>query len=174
MSIDYNSKKYETESLRNRRVYSFKSVGETVSTMKAIEDSVETIALPIGIKTPIAFGNGSSLFAMHKDMGQQVSDNLRNLLQTNHGERLGLFDFGANLGELVFEFGNENFEVEAISRIKRSVSKYMPYVKLETFESFTDHNDNKEVAKVAMKVTYRIPRIDARLRSLEVMLYIGG
>ena len=35
-------------------------------------------------------------------------------------------------------------------------------------------NDNKEVAKVGIQITYTIPRVDNYIRSLEVMLYIGG
>ena len=34
--------------------------------------------------------------------------------------------------------------------------------------------DNKQVAKVGIQITYTIPLIDEAIRSMEVMLYVGG
>ena len=42
---------------------------------------------------------------MHMSMADQVSDNFRNMIMTNHGERLCLYDFGADLDELIHELG---------------------------------------------------------------------
>ena len=174
MSDEYTSKRYETMSLRNRKKYSFKSVGELSTTIKSIEDSLIPVQNPpIGIKTPILKGT-DNLFDMHRNFGDQIADDLRNLIQTNYGERLGLYDFGANLKPLVFEFGDPAFDEEAIRRIKREVSKYMKFVQLETFESFIEHYDNKEVAKSGIRITYKIPRLEKKIRTLEIMLYIGG
>ena len=103
-----------------------------------------------------------------------LQHNLRNLIQTNHGERLGNYFFGANLQPLVFEFSNPEVEQEAIRRIKSAVTEYMPYVNLETFEAFVENYDNKEVAKVGIRITYNMPRIEKGKRSLEIMLYVGG
>ena len=108
------------------------------------------------------------------DIDKQLSDNLRNLLLTNHGERLGYYDFGANLRPLVFDLGTDEADQEAIRRIKRTTNKYMPFISLEGFQVFVDRKDNKAVAKVGVQITYKIPRLDAALRSLEVMLYMGG
>ena len=93
---------------------------------------------------------------------------------TNHGERLGFYDFGADLKPLVFDLGQEEADILAVERIKAAVSKYMPFVSLSNFQVFVDRLDNKEVAKVAVQVTYKIPRLDKLTRSLEVMLYMGG
>lgn len=157
---------------QTRKEYSFKSVG---SKIKEAELNAEPKRLPpIGFKTPFRFSSNFEMFDMHTDMGKQVSDNLRNLILTNHGERLGFFDFGANLGPLVFELGSEEADEEAIVRISEAVNKYMPFVELDGFQVFIDHFDNKEVAKVGIRVTYLIPSLDSYGRSLEVMLYIGG
>lgn len=156
---------------QNQKSYSFKSVGNKVEDYLEKE---EEIKLPIGIMTPLRLSNKYGIFDMHTDMGKQISDNLRNLLLTNHGERLGFFDFGANLGPLVFELGAESADEVAIKRIGESVKKYMPFVDLQDFQSFVDHFDNKEVAKIGVRVTYLIPALDQNLRSLEVLLYVGG
>ena len=158
---------------QTRKSYSFKSVGVQAEDTKAVVD--RTQRLPVGINTPIQFWNeAGGLCSMHKDIGKQLSDNLRNLLLTNHGERLGHYDFGANLRPLVFDLGTDEADQEAIRRIKRTTSKYMPFISLEGFQVFVDREDNKAVAKVGVQITYKIPRLDTALRSLEVMLYMGG
>ena len=158
---------------QTRKVYSFVSSGVVVNS-----DPVPTTRTPakppIGIKTPLQISAGDGLFEMHTDISKQISDNLRNLLLTNHGERLGFFDFGANLRPILFDLGTDTGDAEAISRIKGAVLKYMPFGSLQQFQVFVDRRDNKEVAKVGVQITYMIPRINDALRSLEVMLYMGG
>lgn len=158
---------------RSRKSYSFKSSGKNAIT----DDTLDLVAKeppPIGIKTPVEISPDKGLFTMHTDVGKQISDNLRNLIMTNYGERLGFYDFGANIRPLVFDLGSEDADQLAISRIKRAVGKYMPFVSLDGFQVFVDRHDNKEVAKVGIQVTYKIPQLDNYIRSLEVMLYLGG
>ena len=158
---------------QTRKTYSFKSAGKNRSQIEA-ETPVTPKKLPIGIKTPIQLSRDTGLLEMHTDISKQISDNLRNLIMTNHGERLGFYDFGANLMPLVFELGSDEADQKAIDRISKSVGKYMPFVSLLGFQVFVDRNDNKEVGKVGVQITYSIPLIDQAVRSMEVMLYVGG
>ena len=158
---------------QTRKVYSFVSSG-TVVNQDNVGTTTSVAKPPIGIKTPLQIAAGEGLFEMHTDISKTISDNLRNLLLTNHGERLGFFDFGANLRPILFDLGTDTGDAEAVSRIKGSVQKYMPFVSLQQFQVFVDRRDNKEVAKVGIQVTYMIPRINDAVRSLEVMLYMGG
>ena len=154
--------------------YSFKHVGITQ------QDATDTANLipnerPIGIVTPLQLGKGNDgLFLMHKKLLDQTSDNLRNLINTDHGERVGLYDFGANLGPLTFNFGNEDVDSKAISQISVAVSKYMPYVDLQTFEPFTSRFNNGEIAKVGVRVTFLVPSLGPTTRAIELVLYCGG
>tara|TARA_Y100001938_G_C8064472_1_gene419347 strand:- start:643 stop:1137 length:495 start_codon:yes stop_codon:yes gene_type:complete len=158
---------------QTRKTYSFKSVG--VQTKDPATTIPRDQKLPIGIKTPIQLStDAGGLFVMHKDIDKQLSDNLRNLILTNHGERLAFYDFGANLRDLVFDLGTDTADQEAIRRIKRATDKYMPFISLENFQVFVDREDNKQVAKVGIQITYTIPRLDKAVRSLEVMLFMGG
>ena len=160
--------------VRERKIYSFKSVGEKQTEFEAKIKGRDVLDKPpIGIKTPIELGN-KSLFEMHTDLGKNLSDNLRNLILTNHGERLGMYDFGANLLPLSMEFGTEQFDSQAIGRISRAVKKYMPFITLGTFESFSEKIDNKVVAKGGIRITYTIPNIDNNPRMLEVIIYSGA
>ena len=85
-----------------------------------------------------------------------------------------MFDFGANLSPLAFELTSDVGTEDAIRRIKETTSKYMPYIDLQTFESFTEHSDNKEVAKIGIRVTYNIPSIRVNGKILELIIYTAG
>ena len=154
------------------RTYSFKSAGVKPNT-NAEEVSVKQ-KIPYGIKTPIQLAASEGLFEMNTDMAKQVSDNLRNIILTNWGERMGFYDFGANLQPMVFELGSEDGDAIAIQRISKTVAKYMPYVTLQNFQTYVDHSDNKNTGKIGIKVTYKVPRIDSYVRALEILLYVGG
>jgi len=157
---------------RNYNTYSFKSAGS--KNKDTVEKENEVAKLPIGIKTPIRLSRGDGLLDMHTDFAKQVSDNLRNLLLTNHGERLGHPDFGADLTPIQFELGSEEGDQKAIERIATSVGKYMPFVSLDGFQTFVDRDVYETIAKIGIRVSYTVPVVDDKLRVLEVMLYMGG
>jgi len=164
------------EQNQNFKVYDFQSVGESLVSFQKNRRLGETVKTPIGIATPMELATGEGgLFVMHKDLGSQVADNLRNLILTNHGERLGQYDFGANLQELTLELGNENFDTEAIRRIKTACAKYMPFVNLSTFEPFKENQGSSGgIAKVGIRVTYSVPLAQSGLKQIEVILYTAG
>ena len=147
-------------------VYSFKNVGKT---RKSQDDAaVKASKIPYGIKTPLQLGNSSEgILSMNFSLSDQFSDNLKNLLLTNWGERLGLYDFGANLKPLTAEF-----DTEAIERIKVAVDKWMPFVTLSTFESSTDRTENKNTGVIKINILYRIPSLEDNDRSLQIVLYV--
>jgi len=159
---------------KDRKVYSFKSVGDKLEDQNETDDLYKKTPNPIGIKTPLQLGQEGGFFVMHYNYGNQISDNLRNLLLTNHGERLVQYDFGANLRPLTFQLGQEDFDNEAILRIKRAVNKYMPYVSLETFVPFVEKNALDAIATVGIRITYKVSDLDETTRVLEVVLYSGG
>ena len=155
--------------------YSFKSVGQSVSSREARSASVSNKPQPIGIATPVSLEYGEFAFVkMHTDIGDQLTDNFRSLILTNHGERLGLYDFGANLLELTLEMQREEVQQEAMSRISSAVTKYMPFIELETFETFVENFDNKDIAKVGVRVGFNVPRLNIVNRKLEVVLFVAG
>jgi len=157
-----------------RKVYDFKSVGETNIEFRKRTARTDQ-GIPIGLATPLQFGqNNSGLLRMHFNLGNQIKDNLRNLIQTNHGERLGLYDFGANLLELAFELGAEDTDTEAIRRIKNTVDKYMPFVELQSFEPFQESHDDAAIAKVGVRITYTVPQASLSKQMLEVLIFTVG
>ncbi len=157
---------------QDRKVYDFKSVGDIYDTVA--ENHYVPEPIPIGIVTPLQLGNGNNIYKMHYKLEEQIKDNLRNLVLTNKGERLGRYDFGANLMELATELGSEKADQQAMVRIKKAASKYLPFINLIGFATETDRFDNKEVAKVDLFLTYTIPRISQKERGLKITLYSIG
>ncbi len=164
------------EQNQNYKVYDFQSVGEDLTTYRQNRRLGETVVVPIGIKTPMEIDTADGgLFVMHKQLSQQIKDNFKNLILTNHGERLGLYDYGANLRELTMELGNEAFDSEAIKRIKVACAKYMPYLNLSTFEPIVEKdNSPRGIAKVGLKITYSIPLAQSGIQQMQVILYAAG
>lgn len=149
---------------------SFRSAGKTR------EDRLAQVLIQsptaIGIVTPLRFGS-NEIFLMNFNLADQVADNLRNLILTNWGERLGLYDFGANLRPLTTEFSSQDsFDAQAVDRISGAVQRWMPFVTLETFESNTDRINNKNTAIIKLTITYNIPSLSVFKKTLEVTLYV--
>lgn len=151
--------------------YSFKSSGKTQD-QKDIETVTKTV-VPYGIKTPLQLGSSEGLLVMNYSLLDQFSDNLRNLLLTNWGERLGLYNYGANLKPLTTEFvSQEDFDNSAISRIKSAVSTWMPFVELEDFTSNVDRINNRKIGIIQISVTYRIPSLSPDKKAVQIVLYV--
>ena len=146
---------------QNKKEYSFKSSGVKRSAKlqrRLITDNREK-QKPVGIKTPLALSRANaSLLTMHKDPAEQIRDNFRNMLMTNHGERLGRFDYGANLLPLAFELATEDGDLEAQERIRTATIKFFPFIKLISFEPLIEKFDDEHVLKIGASVTYQIPK----------------
>ena len=158
----------------NSTVYNFKSVGTSYERQAELDARVSR-APPVGIKTPVALSNsGTDFIQMNTTFGDQIHDNLINLILTNYGERLGQPLLGANLMELAFEMQTESGSTEAMNRITQACNRWMPYVALLTFEPVIENFDNKEVAKVGVKLTYKVPKLRTKERGMEVIIYSAG
>jgi phage baseplate assembly protein W len=151
---------------------SFKSVGQTKE-QRSATPSVVTKDPPVGIKTPLQISTDEGLLTMNYNLPDQLADNLRNLLQTNWGERVGQYYFGANLRPLTTEYVNqENFDTEAISRIRDAVATWMPFIELEDFTSEVDRTENTSTGIIRVTITYNVPAFNIRGKSIQVVLYI--
>jgi phage baseplate assembly protein W len=150
--------------------FSFKSSGKTSSIATGVVPS--TFELAIGFKTPLQLGE-KTIFAMNYNIADQVHDNLRNLLLTNWGERLGFYYFGANLRELTTEISNvETFEELAIERIREAVSTWMPFVNLKNFSSKIDKTNNNDTGIIRIMITYSVPQLLVENRALQISLFV--
>lgn len=156
------------------RSYNFNSVGSKRVTVEA-NARLNSTSPPIGIKTPVELGEGADgIFKMHRELGDQIKDNLINLILTNHNERLGFTDFGANIRPLLSELGSEDGDEEAMRRIQAAVGKYMPFVALENFVMTPEDAGYSAQAKIRMVITYSVPRANLSNQSIGVTFNFSG
>ena len=163
---------------QNKKEYSFKSSGvkRSAKLQRRAVFQERNRQKPVGIKTPLALSrSSSSLLTMHNDAAEQIRDNFRNMLMTNHGERLGRFDYGANLLPIAFELASEDGDLEAQERIRTATTKFFPFIKLISFEPLIEKFDDDHVLKIGARVTYQIPsHAPDRTFAVEFIIHYSG
>ena len=154
---------------------SFKSVGEKTETHNQRLQN-EVVDIPIGIVTPVRAGTGTDgIFRMHRSIAAQIHDNFRNLLLTNRGDRVIQTDIGADLQRLAMELTSvDNFDNDAMLRIKRTASKYMPFIVLDSFESKIINDEEDSVGRINIMIKYNVPSRKIIGQSLELNFFLGG
>ena len=108
---------------------------------------------------------------MHTNTAKQVSDNLRNLISTNHGERLLFPNYGANIKELMTGLGEGPVDEEIMSRISEAVGTFMPYVSLSGFTPVKRMSKTGEVIRLGMIVTFSVQALEIENESLELTMF---
>jgi phage baseplate assembly protein W len=160
--------------LAQARSYSFNSVGTQKSDFDERNKAAVT-APPIGIKTPLELGRSEDgIFKMHRSLSDQIRDNLANLILTNHYERIGFTDFGANLRPILHELASENGDQEAMRRISAAVSKYMPFVSLDNFITTPQDAGLTALSKIKLAITYSVPRANISQQTLSITFNFTG
>ena len=162
--------------------FKFKSSGKKIDNkkFKLSEDEIVNKIVPIGIKTPVEFGNKKTkLFKMHEDPIAQIKDNFKNLVQTNYGDRLGRYDFGCNLKSLLFEriSLNKEFEKEATNQIIGQVEKYIPIIQVANIKYDVKKKNsinNNMLAEITLSIDFSIPSARINNQRLETTLFCGG
>lgn len=159
--------------------FNFKSSGTKKEDRKYTNTRTKNVSRPIGIKTPMEIGD--DIFKMHSDPISQLSDNLRNLIMTNYGERLGRYNFGTNLKAVVFDLANSSeFEGIVERQIVDAAEKFIPQIKIKRVSRIYNDNETKNdnnrigLAKITLRVVFNVPALYSRDLGIEVDLYQGG
>jgi|TARA_Y100000310_G_scaffold140547_1_gene139993 phage baseplate assembly protein W len=83
----------------------------------------------------------SSRYELIQDYVTLASQNLKNLLLTNPGERMMLTDFGVGLRRFLFEMNDSVTYAQINSEIIKQVKKYMPFLSIDKIEYRTPENN---------------------------------
>jgi len=160
----------------------FKSAGEKISAILEAEQTTSvSVKFPIGIKTPIELNHGD-LFKMHYSLEEQITDNLRNLILTNKGERLGNPAYGSNLKRVQFDAPNkEDAELKMMAKIQQAVKTFMPFINLADFTTTqmpasmlaSDPTGGYPGGALLVRITFSAPGAFAGTRGLQLILPMG-
>jgi phage baseplate assembly protein W len=88
----------------------------------------------IGLGLPMQYDDVNGFFPGHSTTLSQAGSNLRNLLLTNKGERVGQPTFGADLLLVLFEPMSENLLDRLEESIKEAISEWLPYISINLLE----------------------------------------
>jgi phage baseplate assembly protein W len=97
----------------------------------------------IGIDTPIRKSQGpAGYFAATTTVLESVKNNIRNLINTNQGERLYHPDLGMNLRKYLFEVITEENILAIQDEISQSFERWLPFVVIENIRVMTVNDEN--------------------------------
>ena len=82
----------------------------------------------IGLSLPMDHTDGSGFFPGTATTLTQTTSNIRNLLLTAKGERVGQPDFGCGLLQVLFEPMSDNLLEDVRSVIDEAMAKWLPHV----------------------------------------------
>ena len=86
--------------------------------------------MALSVQFPMIEGPQGFLSYTDNQITRAINQNLKMLLLTRQGEYTYDINFGAGLGEFLFELADATTEERITSRITTQISRYMPYVAL--------------------------------------------
>ena len=107
----------------------------------------------IGISLPLEYG-ATGFFNQTKTTLQQAQHNIRNLLLTIKGERLGNPTFGSDLMRVIFEPEDEFLESKIEEAIRSSMDEFLPYISLQEIKVESDITPNKVVVDLKFTINF--------------------
>ena len=108
----------------------------------------------IGLELPLTY-TSEGYFKRTKTALEQAKSNIKNLLLTNKGERLGNPTFGTNLLSLVFSQENTDLEARVEEEIRAAMSKFLPFINIVSIET-NFSNENMSTAIVNLRFTLNV------------------
>ena len=139
-----------------------------ISRKTYIEDNDTKVK--IGVDLPIRRGDGlDGFFATTSTTIEAVKNNIRNLLQTNTGERLFQPNLGIDLRGLLFEQITEETLLTIQDSILDVLEFWMPFVEVRDIQVLT-HNDNQSIGvnEVRVKMLFNIKKDPNTVNSITV------
>lgn len=163
-----------------RMKFKFKSVGE-MPDARVNDNSGKITPRNLGFKTPFKNSGNSDIFDMHQDPREQLKDNLRNLILTNKGERLGMPEYGASLKSISYDLSNRSDYIGIVQKqIVEQTKIYLPAITIQRIQ--VEINDETEMinsnrqglALLKTTVLFDIPVMRESNLAIQVLMYIGG
>ncbi len=107
----------------------------------------------VGLSFPLRADNNND-FALTRNSIQQATHNLRNLLLTHPGERVGNPEFGSRLRELCFEQRDDKLPERLEEEIIDAVQTWLPYINIVDIATLSDESKpNNIFVKIKFSTT---------------------
>ena len=112
-----------------------------------------------GLKFPLTYKDGrDGFFPRAKTLTDQAYSNLKNLLLTRKGERLGQPTFGSDLWNIIFEQITEDIGDSVEQSVREAVDFWLPYITINNVFTTTDgSNPNTLYVRVEFIVDIEDP-----------------
>tara|TARA_R110000796_G_scaffold18688_11_gene56544 strand:- start:1859 stop:2371 length:513 start_codon:yes stop_codon:yes gene_type:complete len=122
----------------------------------------------IGVSLPLGHGN-EGFFAKTKTTLDQARHNIRNLLLTIKGERLGNPTFGSNLYRVLFEPDDGNIASSVEEAIREAMGEWLPYINIKSID-VTTSGELQNAVNVRIDFTINV---DQKVAQLDLNLKKG-
>ena len=123
--------------------------------MSVIQNDLDPDVL-IGLQLPLGV-HQNGVFKQTQTLLEQTKSNIRNLLLTRRGERLGNPTFGSNLMRVLFEPNEPDvLKVQVEETINESLSEFLPFVTLVETQVTNDGHTLNIVAQFDTEFTEEI------------------
>ena len=120
----------------------------------------------IGVSLPLTHGS-EGFFSKTKTTLDQARSNIRNLLLTIKGERLGNPTFGSNLYRVLFEPDDGNIASSIEEAIREAMGEWLSYINIESINVTTsgeyDNAVNVEI-KFTINIDQKVAQLDLNLK----------
>tara|TARA_R110001592_G_scaffold213000_2_gene465665 strand:+ start:2995 stop:3405 length:411 start_codon:yes stop_codon:yes gene_type:complete len=123
----------------------------------------------IGIALPLKH-DLRGFFERTKTSLEQTKSNIKNLLLTRKGERLGNPTFGSDLFAVLFEQEGDDLETKVEEAIRSAMSEYLPFVNIVSIQTIFSPND-KNTINVSMRFSLNIDSTVTEQLSIDVSNY---
>ena len=130
----------------------------TNPSVRAINDDSDAY---FGLTFPLRYKAGSTgFFPRAKNVIEQASSNIKNLLLTRKGERVGQPNFGSDLFNVIFEQITEDTFDTVKQTITDAIETWLPYVTIEDIKVFTENeNPNTIIVNLEFSVDVNDERV---------------
>ena len=125
--------------------------------MASIREINENDDVFVGITLPLKPGR-TGHFQQSKTLREQAYSNLKNLILTAKGERLGQPTFGCDVQTIIFEPITENTADSIEESVRDAVSNWLPYITIQNvFVTFEGQDNNRIRLQIEYSVTIDEP-----------------
>ena len=108
----------------------------------------------IGLELPLTHTQ-DGYFKRTKTALEQAKSNIKSLLLTNKGERLGNPTFGSNLLSVIFGHENTDVESKIEEEIRAAMGEWLPFINIVSIES-NFSNTNRNAVNVSLRFTLNV------------------